>query len=181
MVQARTMLRAIILTQDDPGAVLSQMNGLLLDELDENRFITLMLSCLDRKTRTLRYASAGHTTGYLLGSNGLVKAELPSTGVPLGLIAGAAFETVAIAGIEDGDIVALFTDGIVESVDEGAYYGPEGALAEIRRHRQESATDIVHHLCQAAQAHANGPQVDDMTVVVCRVGARPRHAGAASR
>ena len=172
MVQARTMLRAVILAQDSPGAVLSRMNSLLLDELDEHRFMTLVLSCLDRATRTLRYASAGHTTGYLLDSNGLVKAELPSTGVPLGLIAGAAFETVAIAGIEDGDMVALVTDGIVESVDDGAYFGPEGALAEISRHRHESAADIVHHLCQAAQAHANGPQVDDMTVVVCRVGAR---------
>ncbi len=35
MVQARTMLRAVIPTQSDPGAVLAQMNSLLLDELDE--------------------------------------------------------------------------------------------------------------------------------------------------
>ena len=67
MVQARTMLRAVILTQPDPGDVLSQMNSLLLDELDEHRFITLVLACLHPQSRTLRYASAGHTTGYLLG------------------------------------------------------------------------------------------------------------------
>ena len=101
--------------------------------------------------------------------------------MPLGLVAGAAFESVAIAGLEDGDIVALFTDGIVESVDDGSYYGPERALGELSRHRHESAADIVHHLCQAAQVYANGPQADDMTVVVCRVGARPPEAGDAPR
>jgi sigma-B regulation protein RsbU (phosphoserine phosphatase) len=176
MVQARTMLRAVILAQNDPGAVLAQMNSLLLDELDEHRFITLMLACVDPRARTLRYASAGHTTGYLLGSSGRVKAELPSTGVPLGLIRGAAFESVVVAGLEDGDIVALFTDGIVESVDDDAYYGPERALAALRRHSHESASDIVHHLCESAQAFARGPQTDDMTVVVCKVGANPRAA-----
>jgi PAS domain S-box-containing protein len=171
MVQARTMLRAVILAHTDPGAVLAQMSNLLFDELDAHRFITLVLACVDPRSRTLRYASAGHTTGYLLGPGGTVKAELPSTGVPLGRFSGAAFEAVAIAGLEDGDIVALFTDGIVESVDDEAYYGPERALAALRLHSHESAADIVHHLCESAQAFARGPQTDDMTVVVCKVGA----------
>ncbi len=173
MVQARTMLRAVILTQPSPGDVLSQMNSLLLDELEEHRFITLVLACLHPQSRTLRYASAGHTMGYLLGSCGRLKAELRSTGVPLGLIRGARFESVSVDGLEEGDIVALFTDGIVESVDHDAYYGPEGALKDLRRHRHESAADIVQHVCQSARAFARGPQTDDMTMVVCKVGARP--------
>jgi PAS domain S-box-containing protein len=171
MVQARTMLRALILTQSDPGAILGQLNSLLLEELDDHRFMTLVLACLDAKSRTLRYASAGHTTGFLLGSNGCVKAELPSTGIPLGLIGGARFESTEVAGLAGGDVVALFTDGIVESVREEAYYGSEGALENLKRHRHESAADIVQHLCQAAQAFAGGPPTDDMTVVVCKMGA----------
>jgi PAS domain S-box-containing protein len=169
MVQARTMLRAVILTQSDPGAALSQMNSLLLDELDEHRFMTLVLACVHPELRTLRYASAGHTTGYLIDSGGGLKAELRSTGVPLGLIRGASFESVEVAGLEEGDIVALFTDGIVESVDDEAYYGPEGALKALRSHRHASASDIVHRVCESAQAFARGPQTDDMTIVVCKV------------
>jgi sigma-B regulation protein RsbU (phosphoserine phosphatase) len=170
------MLRAVILAQHDPGAVLSQMNILLLAELDEHRFVTLVLACVHPRSKTLRYASAGHTTGYLLGSGGGVKAELLSTGPPLGLIAGAAFESVSIAGLEQGDIVVLFTDGIVESVDDEGYYGAEGALDTLRRHRHEPALEIVQHLCEAARAFARGPQTDDMTVVVCKVGAGPAEA-----
>ena len=173
MVQTRTMLRAIVLTQADPGAILGQLNGLLRDELDENRFITLVLACVHPQSRTLRYASAGHTTGYLLGADGRLKAELSSTGVPLGLFDGADFESVPVAGIEDGDIVALFTDGIVESADQEGYYGPERALNALRQYRHETAADIVRHVCRDAQAFARGPQTDDMTMVVCKVGVRP--------
>lgn len=173
MVQARTMLRAVILTQADPGGILGQLNGLLCDELDENRFITMVLACLDAASGTMRYAGAGHTTGFLLGANGRLKAELASTGVPLGLFDGAAFHSVAIAGLEKGDIVALFTDGIVESAGEGAYYGPERALDVLSRYRHESASDIVRHVCREAQVFANGPQTDDMTVVICKVADVP--------
>jgi serine phosphatase RsbU (regulator of sigma subunit) len=67
----------------------------------------------------------------------------------------------------------LFTDGIVESVDHDAYYGPEGALKDLRRHRHESAADIVQRVCRAAQAFTRGPQTDDITMVVCKVGVRP--------
>jgi len=171
MVQARTMMRALILAQSDPGAILGQLNSLLLGELDDHRFMTLVLACVDARARTLRYASAGHTTGFLLGSDGRLRAALPSTGIPLGLIGGSSFETTEVPGLEEGDVVALFTDGIVESAADDVYYGPERTLETLVRHRHEPAADIVGHLCQAAQAFAGGPQADDMTVVVCKVSA----------
>lgn len=171
MVQARTILRALVEAHVDPAAVLSRMNSLLVDELDDHRFITLILACLDAGTRKLRYASAGHTTGYVLGSDGSVRAELRSTGLPLGLFPGASFETAAVPGLEDGDLVALFTDGIAERVDDGPGYGAEGALEDIRRYRHEPAAEIVRRVCQAAREAGPGPQLDDMTMVVCKAGA----------
>ena len=83
----------------------------------------------------------------------------------------AVFETVDVPGLEEGDVVALFTDGVVESVADEACYGLEGALEELRRHRHEPAADIVQHVCDAARAFAGGHQDDDMTMVVCKVGA----------
>jgi len=171
MVQARTILRALVEAHVDPAAVLSRMNSLLVDELDDHRFITLILACLDAGTRKLRYASAGHTTGYVLGPDGRVKAELLSTGLPLGLFPGVSFETAAVPCVESGDLVALFTDGIAERVDDGPGYGAEGALEDIRRYRHEPAAEIVRRVCEAAREAGPGPQLDDMTMVVCKAGA----------
>jgi PAS domain S-box-containing protein len=169
MVQARTMMRALVLTQSDPGAILGQLNGLLLEELDAHRFMTLVLVCLRPGARTMHYASAGHTTGYLIDAAGRVKAELPSTGIPLGLIGGSAFRTVMVPGIEEGDIVTLFTDGLVESIEDADSYGIDAALGEIRRLRRESAAEIVRRVCGASRSSAHGPQDDDVTMVVCKV------------
>ena len=165
------MLRAIVQAQSEPGAVLARMNDQLVEELDAHRFMTLVLACLHVQSRTLHYASAGHTCGFLLGSNGGVKAELHSTGIPLGVMPGAIFETVEVPGLEDGDLVALFTDGIVESIDDDACFGLERALENLRLHRHEPAAEIVQHVCAAARAFAGGHQDDDMTMVVCKVGA----------
>jgi sigma-B regulation protein RsbU (phosphoserine phosphatase) len=178
MVQARTMLRAIVQAQFEPGAVLARMNNQLVEELDAHRFMTLVLACLHVQSRTLHYASAGHTCGFLLGSNGGVKAELHSTGIPLGVMPGAIFETVEVPGLEDGDLVALFTDGIVESIDDDACFGLERALENLRLHRQEPAAEIVQHICAAARAFAGGHQDDDMTMVVCKVAAGTPAPGA---
>ena len=88
MVQARTMLRAVIQTQRSPGDVLSQMNSLLLDELEEHRFITLVLACLHPDPA--RCATQAPATRRATCS-GRADASKPtsSTGVPLGLIGGA--------------------------------------------------------------------------------------------
>jgi PAS domain S-box-containing protein len=180
MVQARTLMRALVLTQSDPGVILGQLNGLLLDELDAHRFMTLVLACLQPGDGTMRYASAGHTTGYLIGREGRVKAELPSTGIPLGLIAGSAFGTIAVPGLEEGDILTLFTDGLIESIEDGASYGHASAIEEVRRHRHDTAAAIVRRVCEASRSFAPGPQDDDLTMVVCKVSGRPGDSGPAA-
>jgi PAS domain S-box-containing protein len=170
MVQTRAILRAVTRTHCDPGAVLTQMNGLLMDELAENRYVTLLLACLDVPSGSLRYASAGHTTGYLLDAAGGVKAELGSTGTPLGLFSGACFESIETPALREGDLLALMTDGVTESLSEGAFFGRDAVLALLGRYRGEPAADIARHLCLAAQQFASGPPQDDMTAVICKVG-----------
>lgn len=168
MVQARAFLRTVMRSIADPGAALGQMNLLLLDELGDNRFITLVLACINPSTGRLRYASAGHTTGFLLDGAGGVKAELRSTGVPLGLFAGARFETVETESAEQGDVLVLMTDGVSECLGDGGDVRPDWILGHVREHRHRPAAEIVDAICRAARACVVGPQLDDITTVVCK-------------
>jgi serine phosphatase RsbU (regulator of sigma subunit) len=86
------------------------------------------------------------------------------------VLPGAVFETVEVPGLEEGDLVALFTDGVVESIDDDACFGHQGALENLRLHRHEPAAEIVQHVCEAARAFMRGRQDDDMTMLVCKVG-----------
>lgn len=152
MVQTRAALRTIARSQTDPGAVLAEMNASLLDEIPEAQYVTLVLACLNIESRTMHYSSAGHVTGYLLSANGDVKREIASTGIPLGLFPRQRYEAVITPNLRSGDVLVLITDGISESsTDDDVQFGSHGALEVIRR-----------EFC-------DGPQADDMTVVVCKV------------
>jgi serine phosphatase RsbU (regulator of sigma subunit) len=120
----------------------------------------------------MRYASAGHTTGYVLDSSGSVRCELPSTGIPLGIFPDAAFETVTVPPLVEGDLVVFFTDGVTESENEaGDPFGAERALDVVRLHREEPATKVVHRVYRAVRTFAGRQaQDDDITMVFCRVG-----------
>jgi phosphoserine phosphatase RsbU/P len=173
MAQTHAYVRSAVLTCDDPGRVLGQVNRFLAEGTADNRFVTLLLACLDAPRRQLHYASAGHMTGYVLGASGAVACELLSTGVPLGLFVDATFETVRTRTLEDDDIVVLFTDGVVESgpsVEEA--FGSARALAVIDAHRHEPAARIVQHVHDAVRAFSGPSPVDDITVVICKVGDR---------
>ena len=68
----------------------------LRDLSPEGRFTTLLFTRIDPRDRSLQYVSAGHTTSYLFDAHGVVKAQLNSTGIPLGIIAYVAFHPVPV-------------------------------------------------------------------------------------
>ncbi len=115
MAEARALLRAFAETEGDVSEIMRLVNRVLVANVDEDRFITLLLAKLDPRTRTLVYVSAGHQPGFLLSSDGVVKQPLTSTGYPLGILSDATFPASAPIALEPGDIVMLVTDGIVEA------------------------------------------------------------------
>jgi serine phosphatase RsbU (regulator of sigma subunit) len=63
------------------------------------------------------------------------------------------------------------TDGITEAanVDE-IPFGTEAALDFIRSQQQSTASELVQGLYMAARTFSGGgPQIDDITSVICRV------------
>jgi PAS domain S-box-containing protein len=171
MAQTRAYLRSIVQIEPDPGKILSLVNRVLVAELADNHFVTLLLTCYHAPSQTLRYASAGHTTGYILDTDGAVKRELSSTGMPLGITQDATFESSAAISVEEGDLISLFTDGVTETeAPDGMPFGQDRALEVIRACRGERSATIVNRLYRAIREFADRrPQTDDITAVVCKV------------
>ena len=171
MSLTRAYLRSVAQTQSDPGKVLTLVNRVLVEDTADNQFVTLLLACLHGPSRTLRYASAGHTTGYVLDASGDVRSELTSTGMPLGLFHDASFETVSAPALQQGNLIALFTDGVTETEDAGGTpFGASRALDVVRTYRREPSAKIVNRLYRAVRDHAmRQPQTDDITAVICKI------------
>ena len=173
MAQTRALVRAAARDEADPGRILSMVNALLVPDLDESRFVSMIVVALNPRARSIRYANAGHESGYVLDGAGKVKMQLTSTGVVLGLFEDAVFRSEQGPDLQCGDVLALFTDGVTEAeAPDGAMCGAEWALDLVRSSAHRSSAEILHTLCDAVRAFAEGhPQQDDVTAVVCRVGA----------
>jgi serine phosphatase RsbU (regulator of sigma subunit) len=143
---------------------------MLCRDLEENRFVTLLLVCLDASKGCLSYAGAGHVPGYLLGASGETERVLESSGPPLGLFPNSRYRTAAIPLLPQ-QLLVLMTDGITEIAgedDDG--FGTDGVLEYVRAHASEPARDIADGVYRAARAAAAGsPQADDVTEVIVRV------------
>jgi serine phosphatase RsbU (regulator of sigma subunit) len=103
-----------------------------------------------------------------------VKSELFATGLPLGLFPGSVYETCSVGRVENGDTLALLTDGVTDcGLPERELFGAGRTLDVIRSSLGARSSDIVEELYRAVRAFENGgPQRDDVTTVVvtCLVG-----------
>ena len=117
MATTRTLLRASAQRLDSPGAVLRQVNDVLVPDIPPNMFITCLYAILDPRSGRLRYANAGQDLPYLRhkGRPGDTS-ELRATGMPLGLMPGMSYEEKE-AVLEASDSILFYTDGLVEAHD----------------------------------------------------------------
>jgi serine phosphatase RsbU (regulator of sigma subunit) len=169
MAETRAYLRALMLTRTDVGQILGLANQALCFDTSDGRFVTLLLAGLDPASGDLVYTSAGHPTGYILDSDGNVKHELWSTGIPLGVETDATFPPEPSMHLEPGDLAVFITDGIFEAFQkDGARFGTPRVLDSIRAHRTLPAEQIIRALYADVRAFQSGAQNDDVTAVIIK-------------
>jgi sigma-B regulation protein RsbU (phosphoserine phosphatase) len=96
----------------DPGQLLCGLNRDFPMAKGGGRFFTMWYGVYSRRTRTLKYANAGHPAGLLFrGENKL--GELSATGTIIGIESKSKYETVEW-GIPSGARLYLYSDGLSE-------------------------------------------------------------------
>jgi serine phosphatase RsbU (regulator of sigma subunit) len=172
MAEVRAYLRAFTLLWNDAGEVLTRLNQIVFQDVDEGYFITVGFARIDPQTREIDFAGAGHDA-YILRGDGSVT-SLPSTGFPLGLMPEARVRRTSPAPLEPGDMLLMFTDGLVEAMTpDGEMFGIERTLGIAAGNRTIPAADIVDLLAQTSSDFAGRrQQQDDITIVVAKCVAR---------
>jgi sigma-B regulation protein RsbU (phosphoserine phosphatase) len=171
MSTARAVLRASCEGDCAPDAILGVVNRHLSRDATNGRFMTLFYGVLDPKEGTLRYANAGQGGCFVVrGEDGRVE-WLEAGGPPLGVVDGLPYPESTVGGLQAGDVVVLASDGVYETFDPaGQPFGYERLEAVAVAARARPAEEIVRAILAAAEAHrAEGPQTDDVTLVVARL------------
>ena len=170
MALTRAYVRSFAQVEADLAKILSRVNHMLIADLEEERFVTMLLVCLDAAKGCLSYANAGHVPGILMNGSGGIDHVIESSGPPLGLFPYSSFVTSTVP-LTSQQLVILMTDGTTEMATSGdEEFGADGVLEYVRAHQQDSASELVQGIYRAALSFAGGnAQEDDVTGVIVRV------------
>jgi serine phosphatase RsbU (regulator of sigma subunit) len=151
-----------------PHEIFNRVSPKLLARTPSNRFATMFLGVLEPSNGRFRYANAGHAPACLVRGSGAVE-WLASTGMPLGLVAFAAYG-LGEALLAAGDTLVVYSDGYTEAENPTGEEFGQDRLAEVCvRHRLLEPADLAAAVDRALEDYAAGqPFADDRTIVVVR-------------
>jgi serine phosphatase RsbU (regulator of sigma subunit) len=152
---------------EDLAQSLRLINRLFFECTEPTKYATLFLGIYDDATRSLRYVNCGHNPPLLL--RGPTIERLVANVTVLGL-----FEewecVVAETTLASGDLLALYTDGVVEATNATQQeFGEAGLVQTLRNNRHADALSIVQSVVASVQEFSAGQQKDDLTLLVARV------------
>jgi sigma-B regulation protein RsbU (phosphoserine phosphatase) len=148
--------------------MLHDLNELVCERKIEGRFMTLCFASWQGARRRLRIANAGQSQP-LLWKNGRCE-RLNLVGFPLGLYEDVTYDEWAVT-LDPGDILLLYSDGVVESLnDDGEQFGAERLARLIAESSSLSATELADRILESTYRFSAGaPAHDDCTLVVLKV------------
>jgi phosphoserine phosphatase RsbU/P len=142
--------------------------------LEGRRFTTAFIAEIDPATREMRYVNAGHNDPVLLRASGQIE-RLSTGGPPFGLPLFTAEEVPYPSGrvqLQPGDLLFIFTDGVVEAVnDVDEEYGEKRLLPCLQSAPADSAAaEVLRRVMFDVNAYVGYVrQHDDITCLVLRV------------
>jgi serine phosphatase RsbU (regulator of sigma subunit) len=166
MAMTKFIFRALAREHPDPSQFLHAANEVVVDEVAEGKFVTMVYVTVDVTSGELASASAGHSKPVVVRSDGTV-VGLGDSGLALGIEADQQYSE-ARERLEPGEAVVLFTDGVTESRRDGKLYG-QGRLDRLLAERRHlSAQNLARAVVEDARAFSGGDLADDSAVVVVK-------------
>jgi phosphoserine phosphatase RsbU/P len=152
---------------DQLQVFLRSVNQLFHENTVESAYATLFFAEYDDRERRLRYANCGHLPGLLLRRDDSVE-RLDATAYVLGLFPEWDC-TIGERQLNPGDVLALYTDGITETFDDGDQeFGEERLVASLRRHRKLEPEALVASIVDEVRSFGPHEQSDDVTLIVAK-------------
>lgn len=151
---------------ESPTDVLTNLNARLIRSLRPAQFATAFYGLLDPRSRTLRYASAGHNPPRRLRrADGSIVALESESGLPLAINDDFHCDETLLQ-LDPGDRLLLYTDGVTETFNpQGDMFGTQRLDASLRTCRA-TADSVVECVKSSMHNFAAGlPPADDRTLV----------------
>jgi len=172
MSASRSIFRMLSEEQMSVGEIMMRANRRTKIDIKSGMFVALLYAVLNADDKTLSLCSAGQTQPVLLSAE-TGKATLVETlgdTFPLGILEDVGYQETRLE-LAPGDRVVLYTDGIVEAMNEQEeMYGFDRLLEVVQGAKSMTAESLLKEILDRVNEFAGGAaQHDDLTVIVVRV------------
>lgn len=157
-----------------PADTLVRANRMLAQDIKKGMFVTALYCILNKKTREIRVASAGHNP-LVVWRAAADKIELVNpSGIALGFDKGPVFErTIREEKIvlEPGDRIVAYTDGVVEAMNaQNQEFGDKRFQDLVQDLGARDSNQLLNLIMKAIdEFRGDAPQSDDITIVTLRL------------
>lgn len=167
MAGLQASVRSLALPGVSPCEINRRLNDMLHQSTSASRYATLFFGLYDPQDRSLHYSNAGHFPPIHIGAHGA--AYLSQGGLPIGLMPSSLYgEGRRELGL--GDLLALYTDGVVETPDaSGEEFGNARLVEILTCHQDVPLSELLTRVIDAVDRWSGGGAPhDDVTLVLAR-------------
>ena len=167
--QVKNLLRVYMKQFRDPAQVLFELNRAIFSQVQTpdriEEMVSMCLVVFDQSAGTLRFASAGHPPAWLYHA-GIVR-PLRSTGPILALDPRADYFSREIP-MEVGDLLLLYTDGLVEVRSRNEMFGEDRVSSILAKDPRQNVSALCSTLVESARGFSKEPFLDDVAIVAVK-------------
>jgi serine phosphatase RsbU (regulator of sigma subunit)/pSer/pThr/pTyr-binding forkhead associated (FHA) protein len=166
MVRIATEVRHLLRAESDPSRVVDRLNRSLCETTTAGKFVTFLLAVVDGETHHVTVLNAGHPAPMIRRAGGRIdRIDDGSAGLPLAIEGDETYRP-EMASIGPGDIVVLYTDGVIEAMGpEGQPFGIDG-LEQSLAAAPPGVDSVGEAILNAVRRHVSGQdQYDDITLL----------------
>lgn len=149
------------------AATIRHLNRLIAETTEADLYVTSFVCRIDPALGLLEYINAGHPSPLVL--RGGKTLSLGAGGMVVGMFAAAEYEVTPFL-LQPGDILLLYTDGVVEAAnDRGEEYAAARLAAAARKRRRLPAAELQAGLLADIRRFCGRDQfADDLTLMVVK-------------
>ncbi|HRQ89104.1 MAG TPA: SpoIIE family protein phosphatase [Bacteroidia bacterium] len=173
MAMCRSNLRSRAPENLSPASVLHSVNHSIFPDIREDMFVSLLYLILERGSREITMARAGHEPPilYRTATGGIELVE--TSGLAAGIDEGPVFKRSVKDyrfKMDSGDVLLLYTDGLIECANrEADEFGLDRLKELVAEHRHGSAQELVDAIVGALARFSEGAsQTDDITLIAIK-------------
>jgi serine phosphatase RsbU (regulator of sigma subunit)/PAS domain-containing protein len=170
---ARHAVRVLAHADPDPAVVLRGANEIMMEEEFVGRFVTASVGYLQWRDGSLHVVlgSAGHPWPVLVRPDGRTQV-LQGGGLPLGIFPDAEPATQEL-DLNDGDLLFLFTDGLISACAPHMVDFEDHLSDELAALAGEPAARVVSRIQEMVLEIGGGELSDNVTMLALRAGKPP--------